>query len=216
MAARGAFILVEGADRCGKSTQCKMIVEWLQSRGLDVEHISFPDRSSLVTGAVLKDYLREGGLEPHVAHLLFSANRWEKVKEMEALLNAGKHLVVDRYAFSGIAYTVAKKSVSLEWASRPDTGLLAPDLVLYFHLDWESLRQRPGFGNEIFDTEQFQKDVQAVFQTIRSHESRDLWEIIDANRPIHVIHEEIRDLVDRTIERVGDQPLAALSFSSFE
>ncbi len=206
---RGAFILFEGADRCGKSTQCKLLVEQLQSKGLEVKQISFPDRSSLVTGAVLNTYLQKGGLEPHVSHLLFSANRWEKVQEMEAWLNAGKHLVVDRYAYSGIAYTVAKQNVSLGWASQPDTGLLAPDLVLYFHLDWETLRKRPGFGEEIFDTEQFQRGVQSVFQTLRS----DLWQTIDANRPIPIIHEEICSLVDQTIDRVGDQPLSTLQFS---
>lgn len=48
-------------------------------------------------------------LDNHAIHLLFSANRWEKSKEMLDELNNGVTLVIDRYAFSGTAYTAAKE-----------------------------------------------------------------------------------------------------------
>lgn len=210
---RGAFILFEGADHCGKTTQCKMLVDWMRFRGLEVKYISFPDRLSSITGAVLNNYLQKGGLEPHVSHLLFSANRWEKAKEMEDWLNAGKHLVVDRYAYSGIAYTVAKQNISMEWASKSDTGLPAPDLVVYLHLDWTELRERPGFGDEIFDTKSLQKGVQAVFETLRLSAPLGVWHVVDAKQLIAIVHLIVQSLVNKTIDRVAELPLSTLRFS---
>ena len=48
---------------------------------------------------------------------------------MKAKLNSGVTLVVDRYAFSGVAFTAAK-GYSLAWCKQPDEGLPAPDLLL--------------------------------------------------------------------------------------
>ena len=66
-----------------------------------------------------------------MVHLLFSANRWEKVRELRASLDAGTHVFVDRYAFSGVAFSAAKPGLSLEWCKGPDKGLPQPDLVCF-------------------------------------------------------------------------------------
>jgi dTMP kinase len=57
-------------------------------------------------------------------HLLFSANRWEKRAAMEAKLQSGVTLVVDRYSYSGVAFTAAKKmeGLDLEWCKAPERG----------------------------------------------------------------------------------------------
>ena len=47
-------------------------------------------------------------MDDHAIHLLFSANRWEVAKSIREKLNAGITLVVDRYAYSGVAFTSAK------------------------------------------------------------------------------------------------------------
>ena len=48
-------------------------------------------------------------IDDHAVHLLFSANRWEQSSDMVASLKNGVTLVVDRYAYSGAAFTSAKK-----------------------------------------------------------------------------------------------------------
>eukprot|EP00882_Tetradesmus_deserticola_P016120 GHRQ01017196.1.p1 GENE.GHRQ01017196.1~~GHRQ01017196.1.p1 ORF type:complete len:140 (+),score=18.78 GHRQ01017196.1:209-628(+) len=76
---RGAFILFEGVDRCGKSTQTSLLTKALQDKGVAVESWNFPDRKNTVTGPAIHEYLT--GKEDHndqTIHLLFSANRWEK------------------------------------------------------------------------------------------------------------------------------------------
>jgi dTMP kinase len=47
-------------------------------------------------------------MESRAAHLLFSLQRWEKRADMMKTLFEGKHLIVDRYAFSGVVYSASK------------------------------------------------------------------------------------------------------------
>lgn len=92
---RGAFIVFEGIDRCGKTTQSLKLTDNLKWVFGDIEdkivkHMRFPgtikqevfnsnlqDRTT-DTGKVIDSYLRcAGDVEDHAIHLLFSANRWE-------------------------------------------------------------------------------------------------------------------------------------------
>lgn len=75
---RGAFIVFEGADRAGKSTQCQMLVEHLQAAGVAAELWRFPDRTTAI-GKMINSYLTsQAEIDDAAVHLLFSANRWEK------------------------------------------------------------------------------------------------------------------------------------------
>lgn len=76
MQKRGLFIVIEGTDRVGKSTQTQLLVEHL-SRIFSTNacHVCFPDRTTTI-GQSLNNYLK-GNIElnPHAVHLLFTANR---------------------------------------------------------------------------------------------------------------------------------------------
>ena len=63
---------------------------------------------------------------------------------MEALLKRGVHLIVDRYSYSGVAYSAAKglPHLSRQWCSSMEQGLLAPDAVFFLHVDAEAARAR--------------------------------------------------------------------------
>lgn len=103
---RGAFILVEGLDRAGKTTQVKRLCDRLYASGHNVKNIRFPgtispcfqslqpfssvfslvgihtdvciDRTSPI-GKMIDSYLQSSiEMDDHAIHLLFSANRWEK------------------------------------------------------------------------------------------------------------------------------------------
>lgn len=58
-----------------------------------------------------------------VMHLLFSANRWAVAAKMREELDAGIDLILDRYSFSGIAYSMAK-GIEKQWACAPEVGLV--------------------------------------------------------------------------------------------
>jgi len=62
-------------------------------------------------------------LDDRAIHLLFSANRWEKEKQIQKRLAEGTNIIIDRYAFSGVAFSAAKPGLSLSWCKQPDVGL---------------------------------------------------------------------------------------------
>lgn len=90
---RGALITVEGLDRSGKSTQCRMLVHALNGCACPAKGIRFPDRQSALTGAVINTYLShaatDSACDEHTMQLLFAANRREKQAEMRADIQAG-------------------------------------------------------------------------------------------------------------------------------
>jgi dTMP kinase len=89
---RGAFILFEGIDRCGKSTQVSMLSKELAA-STKVESIRFPNRESNIC-QLINSYLSSASdLNDQTIHLLFSANRWESSKEIERKLAEGITLV---------------------------------------------------------------------------------------------------------------------------
>ena len=76
-------------------------------------------------------------------------------------LEGGTTLVVDRYAYSGVAFTAAKGLPGLDraWCTAPDAGLPAPDAVFFLSLDAAEAAQRGGFGEERYETEALQRAV---------------------------------------------------------
>eukprot|EP00944_MAST-04C_sp_MAST-4C-sp1_P015316 g15316.t1 len=197
---RGCFILFEGIDRCGKTTQCKRLVEFLKNQGKQVEFMRFPDRSTVI-GQTINSYLTNGiDMDDHAIHLLFSANRWELSTKIKEKLDAGITLVVDRYAYSGVAFSASKKSLSLEWCKTPDEGLLAPDIVLFMDLTVDQAMERGDFGNERYEKEEFQRTVRDTFFALKS----DSWKIIDASRSIEEVETDVQKAALDAIALAGE------------
>jgi dTMP kinase len=121
---RGAFILLEGIDRCGKTTQCSLLVKHLLSLSIAALALRFPDRTTTV-GKVIDQYLKssptvdgkKGAVDDRAIHLLFSANRWEAVPSILETLGNGVNIVCDRYAYSGVAFSSAKTREDMDVAT---------------------------------------------------------------------------------------------------
>ncbi|XP_006875296.1 PREDICTED: thymidylate kinase [Chrysochloris asiatica] len=206
---RGALIVLEGVDRAGKSTQARKLVAALCAAGHRAELLRFPERSTEI-GKLLSSYLeKKSEVEDHSVHLLFSANRWEQVPLMRNKLQQGITLVVDRYAFSGVAFTAAKENFSLEWCKQPDVGLPRPDLVLFLQLQLVDAMRRGGFGQERYEDKAFQESALRCFQQLMQEPSLD-WKTVDASRSIEDVHEEICALSEATIQDAAHRPLGRL------
>ena len=172
--------MLEGLDRSGKSTQANRLTQHLNDKGIKASNINFPNRTTAI-GSLINSYLQSShDLDDAAVHLLFSANRWEAVTSMKVRLAAGETLICDRYAFSGVAFTSAKGSLSLEWCKNADRGLPAPDVVIYLDVTSDVARQRGGYGEERYEKEEFQKKVKAIFELLRS-EDAGMWHVIDAS-----------------------------------
>lgn len=153
--ARGAFILLEGVDRCGKTTQAALLVKKLLSLSFAAAAFRFPDRSTQV-GGLIDAYLQSSAeCDDRAIHLLFSANRWEAAPRLASTLASGTTVVCDRYAYSGVAFTSAKGKedrsanasggdLTVDWCVAPDRGLPAPDVVVFLDLEREEAEKRGG------------------------------------------------------------------------
>jgi dTMP kinase len=82
-------------------------------------------------------------------------------EELLQKLREGTTLVVDRYAFSGVAFTAAKAIPGLDraWCMAPDAGLPAPDAVFFLNLTVEQAAARGGYGEERYEKADFQVRV---------------------------------------------------------
>jgi dTMP kinase len=188
---RGTFLAFEGCDRSGKTTQVERLVEKLNKEGKLTKLIKFPMRTTTI-GKVIHSFLTgETELEDHAVHLLFSANRWEMEKDIMATLESGVNVIVDRYAYSGVAYSAAKPGLSLSWCRQSDSGLPRPDLVCFLQITEAVASQRPDYGGERYETTDFQNKVITNFSSMK-HSG---WYEIMADRSMDEVERDIYEKV---------------------
>ncbi|TDL23816.1 thymidylate kinase [Rickenella mellea] len=198
---RGAFIVIEGLDRSGKSTQAALLQSRLQNANVSVKLMKFPDRTTPV-GKMIDAYLRsQSDVDDRTIHLLFSANRWEAVSSIESTLAAGTTIICDRYAFSGVAFSAAK-GLPLAWCRSPDVSLPAPDLTLFLDISPDIAKSRGGYGEERYEKEELQRRVRNIFHQLGDELPKDgagRWAVIDAGRDLNTVSESLWHEVAITI-----------------
>ncbi|KAG4960801.1 hypothetical protein JHK84_037889 [Glycine max] len=221
-ASRGALVVLEGLDRSGKSSQCSRLVSFLEGQGISAELWRFPDRTTNV-GQMISAYLTNTSqLDDHTIHLLFSANRWEKRSLMESKLKTGTTLIVDRYSYSGVAFSSAK-GLDFEWCKVkdlvrlrtlrrssvlvPEIGLPAPDVVVYLDISPEKAAERGGYGGERYEKLEFQKKVADWYKVLHDVS----WKDVDACQPIEDVEKQLQEIVlDCVTECRKGKPLSTL------
>ncbi|KAF0988970.1 hypothetical protein HZS_7360 [Henneguya salminicola] len=188
---RGYLIAFEGLDKTGKSSQAVLLQDYIKTLWRqECVIIRFPDRTTEI-GKVIDSYLtktNKNEIEDHVIHLLFSANRWEKKNYIIEKINKGVHIIMDRYGYSGVAYTSAK-GYDMEWCMSSDSGLPRPDIIFYLNSNEKKLRERSEFGREVYETTSFQTEV-AKSYGILSRKCKELghnWNVIDSNQDINSV-----------------------------
>jgi dTMP kinase len=215
---RGTFIVLEGVDRCGKTTQASLLVKHLIGIGLATVAMRFPDRTTMV-GDLINQYLQsKSDLDDRAVHLLFSANRWEAAPNLrKTLLEDKTNIVCDRYAHSGVAFSSAKPSLEeeLDWCKACDVGLPAPDAVIFLDLSQEDAEQRGGYGGERYEKKEMQQRVRTRFSELQAMDEKDgriPWHIVNAAQSIEDVQTEINRIVESTVEAVqrDDKPVGLL------
>ena len=107
------FIVLEGLDGAGKSTQIKQLRALLQLRGIESEYVHFPRFEAPVYGELIARFLRGelGSVEsvdPYIVALLFAGDRADMAPQIRKWEAEGKVVIVDRYVYSNIGYQCAK------------------------------------------------------------------------------------------------------------
>lgn len=201
-----AFIVLEGPDKCGKSTQAALLVRALESAGLGVVHTREPGGTSFAEAVrrVVLDPVHE--VDPLAELFLYEAARAQHTAEvLRPALAAGKTVVSERYTLATLAYQGHGRGLELGMVRRLNalaTGGLTPDLT--FVLDMPESRFRTRAPDRVHDrlereSSRFRRKVAAAYRSLARTE-RGI-ELVDADRLPEKIHAELLERVGRLLGR---------------
>ena len=203
---RGLFIVFEGIDRCGKSTQITELSDRLDKMGHANVMMHFPERSTSV-GREIDAYLKsKKEIDDKELHQLFCKNRWEFKDIILSHIENGFTVIADRYAFSGVAYSVAK-GLDMEWCKEGDIGLPAPDMVFLLDMEAKEAAKRGNYGEERFEKIEFQEKVRTAFHRFFHNKE---WITIDAMQHVEVTQTYIVREIDNAIKNFTNKPIQKL------
>ena len=143
---KGRFIVIEGIDGSGKTTQAKKIVEWLTSLGISAWYTAEPtdgEHGRAIKGLISNDLSTE---DKEQLRLLFRQDRIQHLFEegvgIGPRLDQGQWVVCDRYIYSTFCYQGDMSQEFLEGEYHASNFVIQPDALIYISLDAETAHQR--------------------------------------------------------------------------
>lgn len=150
------FIVLEGVDGAGKSTQIRRLREEFARRGTDSEYLHFPRFDAPVYGDLIARFLRGelGTLEqvnPFLVALLYAGDRADAAPTIRRWIDEGKAVIADRYVYSNIGFQCAKLATTAEreklreWILNTEYGhfgIPRPDLSIFLDVPFAFTRDR--------------------------------------------------------------------------
>jgi dTMP kinase len=196
---RGLFIVFEGIDGAGKSTQAQRLVETLTQRGVPVLYTREPTDGP--HGRALRASAATGRLPPAEELALFIADRRSHVnEEIEPALARGVTVVLDRYYLSTAAYQGARGLDPQAILRENEAFAPAPDVCFLFDIDPAvgvgRVRGRDGTAN-LFEEQSELARCRAVFATL----DRPWIFRLDGSQPIALLSSQIAEEVSRRLAR---------------
>lgn len=148
---KGKLIVVDGGDGSGKTTQAKLLIDYLRNKHFPVKYADFPRYYSSFHGRTVGKFLRgEFGtldqVSPYLASLAYALDRASMKVEMEEFLNKGGFIIANRYATSNMAHQgakfndVKKRAEYLKWVYELEYKahkIPKEDLVIYLFVPWQ-------------------------------------------------------------------------------
>ena len=197
---KGKFIVLEGPDRCGKSTQAKLLYNYFLARGYDVVLTREPGGTP--TAERIRQIVLEPGLDvrPMAELFLYAPSRCQHTQEkILPVLETGKIVICERYTMSTCAYQGYGRGIDLntiETLNRIATLGLKPDLTLVFLMSDKYFTER---GEYLFSDRLEQEDL-AFRQKMRKGYQELIARtpnayLIDADRNIDEIQHQVIALI---------------------
>lgn len=212
---RGLFIVLEGPDGSGKTTQAHLLAERLSSDGYP--SIATEEPGGTETGRYIREIILNPSIHvsPKTELFLFLADRAEHVQRViKPALDEGKIVVCSRYIYSTLVYQgLVRKVAPTEFLlnmNKYATNELVPDIVFYIDVDPEKTlfkakedssitRNYPGGDRIEKEGPGFQQMVRKGYQQIADL-SKGLFITIDGNRSIEEVSENLYTLVKRRLK----------------
>ncbi len=203
----GIFVVMEGIDGAGKSTQAKLLAKWFEKKGYEV--ILTKEPTDTAFGKLIRKLVLTGGKEgiidgARISHeaeaLLFAADRAEHVhKLIKPSLESGKVVISDRYFYSSLAYQWAR-GLDLQWLIDLNRFAVRPDLAILLDLPVkESMRRINGrsIKTEFDKIVELQRKVRENY--LKLAEMFPEMRIVNAQNSIEDVHRDIVSLVEQEL-----------------
>ncbi len=201
---KGKFIVIEGIDGCGKTTQIDEISKWLPTSGLMGENsklVKTREPGGSLLGKKLRNLILDNNKENKPSSLaellLYSADRAEHVsKIISPALKKDDWVLSDRFADSTLAYQGYGRNINLEIIKNIESIVCQgenPDLTIFLEISAEeSILRRKNFVPDRIESEgiKFLQKVNEGFKLIAKEKN---WKVISATQNIHTISNEIKE-----------------------
>ena len=192
----GVFVCFEGGDGSGKSTQSRVLGEWLEAEGY-VVRLTFEPGDTEV-GRILRDIVLNpstGELSDRTESLLYAADKAEHIRQVvQPALDRGEVVITDRYVDSMLAYQGVGRPLELaevEHVARWATHDLRPHLTVLLDVDpGDGLGRFEGRDRIEAESIEFHRRARAGFLALAEADP-DHYLVLDARRPL----EELADAV---------------------
>jgi dTMP kinase len=193
------LFVIEGLDGAGKSTQIKLLKDFLLNQGFTCEYLHFPRTESPYFGELIARFLRgEFGsindVDPYLVAMLYAGDRMDASGMIRTWLNNGNIVILDRYTYSNIAYQCAKipdpdkQNELMEWIVKLEFehfGIPKPDLNIFLDVPFTFTEarlttKRSGSDRDYLNGKTdihesslgFQKNVRDIYLRVAKKDSR--------------------------------------------
>lgn len=201
---KGLFITFEGADGCGKTTQIKLLDEYLKSRGFSTLLTREPGARGL--GEKIREILLnyDGEVSPRCESFLFLADRAQHADcIIKPAVENGVIVLCDRHTDSTIAYQGYGRGVDIDELKKLNelaVNGLKPDLTFVFDIDVKTSMTRVGKEKDRMESagiEFFERVRRGYLEIAKKEPERA--KVIDATQPVEKIHYEVLELIKNVI-----------------
>lgn len=206
---KGIFISFEGIEGTGKSTQARLLSEYLRERGFSVTQTEEPGGTliSLKIRELLLS-LDSRGIDPITELLLYNASRVQHIKEVIIpALERGDIVITDRFCDSTVAYQGYGRGIDLKLIDSLDiisTGRLRPDITILLDIDVETglRRNRKINKNDRLELEDisFHERVRKGFINIAAKEPERV-KLVDCSGKIEEVHRKTADIIGDFLDK---------------
>lgn len=149
-----SFIVIEGLDGSGKSSQLELLIDYYKNRGINVEYLHFPTTKSEIFGDLIARFLSGDfgsidNVNPYLVSLLFAGDRYNLSDTINKWMQEGKTVITDRYVFSNIAFQCAKlksleeKEKLADWIFKLEYEYFKipkPDLSIFLNVPFDFVK----------------------------------------------------------------------------
>jgi dTMP kinase len=211
MAAAGKYIIIEGADGTGKSTQAELLVQFLNSR--NIKAVLTQEPGGVPIAEELRTIIKNGTLarDPWTNVMLFTTSRrtsW--LQSIQPHIKQGTWVVASRSYLSTVAYQGYGEGVDIQkiidfTTENVGTGYMSPDKVIILTLGDESTRKSRLGGRSAHDQkhdtfesmpDDFQTKMQKGYEDYAAIHDLD---VINASQPIEAVQDEVQSIIQKLI-----------------